>query len=178
MPATATARPGASLRARPISDLLSADTPPPRIEAIRRCKRCECILSIYADADAVTCWACEEIEAGHRPTASGQTKWAGPGKARRTRAVPCPVVRISTTALKLAYRRDRARDLYLDGLTLHQVAASLGVGHATVAQDLVVTGTARRGRPPASRLALPELAPGDEVAARWRAYREPHEIRG
>jgi hypothetical protein len=78
MPATATARPGSYLLARPISDLLPADTLPPPIHALRRCHRCDCILSIYADADAVMRWnvpgARSDTPAITPPTATGSDK--------------------------------------------------------------------------------------------------------
>jgi hypothetical protein len=36
------------------------------VQAVRRCRWCGCVLSVYADADAVKCAPCEETEASQR----------------------------------------------------------------------------------------------------------------
>jgi hypothetical protein len=41
---------------------------------IRRCERCHCILSIYADEDAAMCWTCEAITEAAAPPPAPPTR--------------------------------------------------------------------------------------------------------
>jgi len=63
---------------------------------VRRCQRCQAILSIYADADATLCWTCEAItEAAAPPPAAEACESMRRSRRRQGARPPKPLAPIA-----------------------------------------------------------------------------------